>query len=137
MFYLLCAVVLWGVGNFLLKVARIDINTSSAQLGQMAGVVFGLVLFYSMQNTSLSPPRIYYLQYICTFLAGAAGFLGTYLFLDVLGVQKLGFASQFSSLSVVVATLLGIIFLKETITLTEVIGGILMISGAIVLGISK
>lgn len=137
MFYLLCSVVLWGAANFLLKVARFDINTASAQLGQLAGVIFGVVLFYSMQNSSLSPPRIYYLQYLYTFIAGAAGFLGTYLFLDVLGVQKLGFASQFSSLSVVVATLLGIIFLKETITLTEIAGGILMISGAVLLGISK
>ncbi|MDP3770154.1 MAG: EamA family transporter [Candidatus Sungbacteria bacterium] len=137
MFYLLCAIVLWGVGNFLLKVARFDINTSSAQLGQIAGVIFGVILFYSMQNTALSPPRVYYLQYVCTFLAGAAGFLGTYLFLDVLGVQKLGFASQFSSLSVLVATALGIIFLKESITLVEIIGGVLMVSGAILLGMSK
>ena len=137
MLYLLCAVVLWGVGNFLLKIARFDMNTSSVQLGQIAGLMFGVALFYWYQTWALNPFRVHYLHYSLAFLAGAAGFLGTYLFLEVLGVEKLGFASQFSSLNVLVATLLGIFFLKETISAQEIIGGILMISGAILLGVSK
>lgn len=134
---LLVAVVLWGVANFLLKLGRMSLNTSSVQAAQCVGVMIGVVMFYALARQQISPLGGYLISYGVSFLAGVCGFTGTYFFLDALGIEKLSFASQLGSLHIVVATLLGVLFLKEALGVWEIIGGLLMIVGATLLGISK
>lgn len=134
---LLVAVVLWGVANFLLKLGRVHLNTSSVQAAQYVGVMIGVMMFYMFQRQQISPLNGHLIFYGVSFLAGVCGFVGTYFFLDALGIEKLSFASQLGSLHIVVATLLGVLFLKEALGVWGIIGGLLMIVGAILLGISK
>jgi len=137
MISLFVAVILWGFANFLLKFARGTMNAPSVQAAQIAGVMIGVILFYGFGKYHLSPLSGYMRDYVFGALAGICGFVGTYFFLYALGAQKLSFASQLSSLHVVVATILGVLFLKETLHVREVIGGLLMIVGAVLLGIAK
>ncbi|GEM_PF-5125202 len=134
---LLAAVILWGLANFLLKVARISMNTSSVQAAQVAGLMIAVFLFYSFDRQQLNSFHEHLRGYALGFLAGGLGLIGTYFFLYALGVEKLSFASQFSSLYVIVSALLGFFFLKETFHIWEVIGGLLMVIGAILLGVAK
>ena len=137
MISLLVAVILWGLANFLLKFARVTMNAPSVQAAQIFGVMVGVVIFYGFSRYSLDPPHGHIKEYILGILAGGCGFLGTYFFLYALGGEKLSFASQISSLHVVVATILGVLFLKETLHIWEIIGGVLMIVGTILLGMTK
>lgn len=137
MWSLIIAVILWGLGNFLLKVARLSMNTSSVQAAQVVGVMLGVILFYMFDRNNLDSFSKQLSGYMLSFLAGISGFVGTYFFLYALGNEKVSFASQFSSLHIIVATILGIFFLKETLHVGEIIGGLLMIGGAILLGITR
>lgn len=134
---LLVAVILWGLANFLLKLARITIDAPSVQAAQIAGVMIGVVFFYAFGKYAMSSLYSHAFGYAFSFLAGICGFVGTYFFLYALGAEKLSFASQISSLHVVVATILGVLFLKETLHIWEIIGGVLMIVGTILLGMTK
>ena len=137
MLSLLVAVILWGLANFLLKIARIAMDAPSVQAAQIAGVMIGVIFFYGFGRYAMSSLSDHALEYIFSLLAGACGFVGTYFFLYALGAEKLSFASQVSSLHVVVATILGVLFLKETLHVWEVLGGLLMITGAMLLGMTK
>ena len=137
MISLLVAVILWGLGNFLLKLARVTIDAPSVQAAQIAGVMIGVIFFYGFGKYAISSLHEHTTGYILGFLAGVFGFVGTYFFLYALGAEKLSFASQITSLHVVVATILGVLFLKETLHIWEAIGGLLMIIGAILLGMAR
>ena len=137
MLSLLAAVVLWGLANFLLKLARITMNTSSVQVAQVAGLMIAVFIFYSFDRQQLDSFHEHIRGYILGFLAGSLGLIGTYFFLYALGAEKLSFASQFSSLYVIVSVLLGFFFLKETFHMWEVTGGLLMIIGALLLGAAR
>lgn len=137
MISLLVAVILWGLANFLLKIARITMDAPSVQAAQIAGVMIGVIFFYGFGKYTMSSFAGHASGYIFSLLAGACGFVGTYFFLYALGAEKLSFASQVSSLHVVVATILGVVFLKETLHMWEVVGGLLMIIGAILLGMTR
>jgi transporter family protein len=134
---LIVAVILWGLANFLLKLARVSMDTPSVQAAQIVGVMIGVVFFYGFGKYAMSSFHGHAMEYVVGVLAGVCGFVGTYFFLYALGVEKLSFASQITSLHVVVATIFGVLFLKETLHVWEVIGGLLMIVGAILLGIAK
>ena len=137
MISLLVAVILWGLANFLLKLARMTMNAPSVQAAQIFGVIIGVIFFYGFSRYSLDPLRGHIKDYAWGILAGSCGFVGTYFFLYALGGEKLSFASQISSLHVVVATILGVLFLKETLHIWEMVGGVLMIVGAMLLGMTK
>lgn len=137
MISLFVAVILWGLANFLLKFARVTMNAPSVQAAQIAGLMIGVIFFYSFGKYTMSSLQGHVVAYVVSLLAGACGFVGTYFFLYALGAEKLSFASQLSSLHVVVATILGVLFLKETLNIWEVVGGLLMIIGAMLLGVTK
>lgn len=137
MISLFVAVILWGLANFLLKFARVTMDTPSVQAAQIAGLMIGVIFFYGFGRYTMSSLQGHAVEYIFGLLAGACGFVGTYFFLYALGAEKLSFASQISSLHVVVATILGVLFLKETLNIWEVAGGLLMIVGAMLLGVTK
>lgn len=137
MISLVVAVILWGLANFLLKFARMTIDAPSVQAAQIAGVMVGVIFFYGFGRYAIESFHGHVVQYTFGVLAGICGFVGTYFFLYALGAEKLSFASQFSSLHVLVATILGVLFLKETLHIGEIIGGLLMIIGAILLGVTR
>lgn len=137
MISLFVAVILWGLANFLLKFARVTMNAPSVQAAQIAGLMIGVIFFYGFGKYTMSPLQGHAVAYMVSLLAGIGGFVGTYFFLYALGAEKLSFASQLSSLHVLIATILGILFLKETLHVWEIIGGLLMIIGAVLLGITK
>lgn len=137
MISLFVAVILWGLANFLLKFSRGTMNASSVQAAQIVGVMIGVIFFYGFGKYHLNPLREHTKEYTLSVLAGGCGFVGTYFFLYALGAEKLSFASQLSSLHVAVATILGVLFLKETLNIWEMVGGLLMIVEAMLLGVTK
>lgn len=134
MHLLLFAVILWGTANFLLKYARIDLNTSSVLLAQYAGYAISIVMFRVTLREPINPFPGHLLPYIAGTLTGICGPAGMYFFLHALGFTTLSFASLMSSLYIPVAVALAVIFLGEALSMRLIIGGLLMTIGAMVLG---
>lgn len=134
MVLILGAVLFWGVANFLFKVATAKASPISVLLGEVLGIIAGTLMIVCLDRSALA--SLGKTGYAWSVAGGAILIAGAYLFLRALPHVNLAIAMPFSSLNVLVSALLGVLILSERLTNTQIAGGILMIFGAVLLGMS-
>ncbi len=134
LFFALLTAFSFGLYNFFIKVASGSINQIlGAVLLQLVAVIAGLaVLAYlkiSNQNIEYTTKGIYY-SCLAGLFVGIAEILTFYVFSK--GVPASVGTPVIIGGSIVAATILGILFLKEQMSLIQILG-ILMITGGVAL----
>ena len=133
---LLIAVCAWGIANFFLKLARASIPTQTVLVWELVGICGMALVAYALMRMHVS----FHFSFPGSFwalLGGVSGIIGSYFFLEALGIIRLDIAAPFSSLHVLISALSGILFLQEKITLLEIFAVLAMVAGSILLGISE
>lgn len=127
--YALAAGLFWGTSPVLVKRGLVDSDVSAATLIQQAAILFTLILFTLMEG-SVAPGQVSTLA-ICVFIA--IGIVGAYLgrTLFVKSVDQIGAtrAQLVNNTSPLVTVLLAALLLGERLTVTVLLGVILIVSG--------
>ncbi|MCS6954939.1 MAG: DMT family transporter [Candidatus Calescibacterium sp.] len=131
------SLVLWGISGFFMKVATFKLDPRIAFIFQSTGVliVASMVFFSTMGilKNSLSPDLKLYI--ISGLLAGLTGGLGTFFLLKAYEKGNLATVTVLTALYPVISVLLGIIILKEKLTLTQIIAIILSLVAIVLFSI--
>ena len=136
MWQLLIAVCAWAFANLFFKIARVHLPTTGVFIWQTAGIVLvSFIVFFLARGQDVSTARLP--GVLWAFFGGAVSIIGAYFFLESLGTIRLGIAVPFSSLHVVLTCILGVLLLREKMTLAQIIGAIAMVIGSMLLGISN
>ena len=136
MWQLLIAVCAWAFANLFLKIARVHLSTPCVFIWQVAGiVVVSLIIFFLARGQDVFTNRFSGVAW--AFFGGATSIVGAYFFLESLGTIRLGIAVPFSSLHVVLTCILGVLLLREKMTLVQIVGAITVVIGSMLLGISN
>ena len=136
MWQLLIAVCAWAFANLFLKIARVHLSTTGVFVWQVAGiVVVSLIVFFLARGQDVFHAP--FSSAVWAFFGGAISIAGAYFFLESLGTIRLGIAVPFSSLHVVLTCILGVLLLREKMTLVQIIGAIAVVVGSMLLGISN
>src|SRR5215510_166204 len=127
--YAITAGLFWGTSPVLVKRGLVYSDISSATLIQQAAILFTLILF-ALSEGSVSPGQVSALA-MCVFIAiGIVGaYLGRTLFVksvDQIGATK---AQLVNNTSPLVTVLLAALLLGERLTVTVLLGVILIVSG--------
>lgn len=129
MLQLLFIVFTWGVSGFFFKLARMRIDTISSLVWQTCGILFISLIMYGILRPPLSisfdGKGILY-----AFLGGAFAIAGSYFFFEKLSVLPVSVVMPFISLNVLLTAALGVLFLREQLTLLQIISGLAMIGSA-------
>jgi len=117
------SLVLWGISGFFMKVATFKLDPKIAFIYQSLGVVIiALIVFFTtlsiFKNTFESDLRIFT---IYSLLAGLTGGLGTFFLLKAYEKGNLATVTVLTALYPVISVLLGILILKEKLTLYQII----------------
>jgi len=119
--YAILALLGWGIGSFIAKLATNRIGTRSFffdLLGYaVTAAIFSIVMF--------KPTYIYSTEKVGAFLgfiAGATGAFGGIAFYYLLTKKDASMAVPLTALYPALTVLLAILFLRESITLTKVLG---------------
>lgn len=136
MSYLASAVILFGVANFFIKLARYRMDTISimAWEGLAAAVMVVAAVFLRNTALSISTDKFGAFWALC---GGAAVFVGSYLLLEALGKIKLAIAMPFFALNVLVSALLGVLILGERLGLWHTVGALGMVISAMLLSLPE
>jgi transporter family protein len=94
-------------------------------------IIAWLIVFYKGSAQSLSSISKYSMLFIC--LSGIATGLSWIFYFKALQIGKVSQVAPVDKLSVALAILLSVLFLKEALTLKTAIGAALIIGGTIVL----
>ena len=127
--YAITAGLFWGTSPVLVKRGLVDSDVSAATFIQQAAILFTLIVFTLLEG-SVSPERVSTLA-ICVFIAiGTVGaYLGRTLFVksvDQIGATR---AQLVNNTSPLVTVLLAALLLGERLTVTVLLGVILIVSG--------
>ena len=127
---MIIAVILWGIYSILMKkvtaeISSIQVTTISAFVGWLILIPFALMEYIQVKPLVFTATNTLGLLYIGIF-ASFLAFLWWNKGVIQLGAGK---AAVFLNLIPLFAALLSYLFLKESLVLTQVIGGILIISG--------
>ena len=131
MWYLIGAVFFWGIANFFVKLALNRIPPVSTLILELVGIVAVITAIFIFERpplTALNSEGVLYAA-----LAGAAVMVGGYLFVKVLYGGELARLMPFTALNVAVSAVLGIFFLKETLTPIQWVGACGMVICAMLL----
>jgi len=130
----LISLVLWGISGFFMKVATFKLDPKVAFLFQSLGVIVvaGIILIISLNlvKGSLVLDLRSFIFY--ALLAGLTGGLGTFFLLKAYEKGNLATVTVLTALYPVISVLLGLIILKEKLTITQIIA-ILLSMVAIIL----
>lgn len=129
MLQLLFVIVTWGISGLFFKLARIRIDTISSLVWQTLGFLFVAVVMYGI----LRPPLALNFDgkgMLYAFLGGAFAIAGSYFFFEKLSVLPVSVIMPLMSLNVLLTAMLGVLFLREHLTLLQVISGLVMIGSA-------
>ncbi|QQG45073.1 MAG: DMT family transporter [Candidatus Sungiibacteriota bacterium] len=133
MLFLVGAILFWGFSNFFMKLARGHLDSVSAMGWQALGGLFPLLTLLIYQGLNISFDKV---GSTWAFFGGLFIASGGYLFLQSLGTVKISIAMPFSALNVLVTAFLGVFLLRESLTTMQIAGVVLMVGGAMLLGVS-
>jgi len=127
--YAITAGLFWGTSPVLVKRGLVDSDVSAATFIQQAAILFTLIVFTLLEG-SVSSERVSTLA-ICVFIAiGTVGaYLGRTLFVksvDQMGATR---AQLVNNTSPLVTVLLAALLLGERLTVTVLLGVVLIVSG--------
>ncbi|MFN4220466.1 MAG: EamA family transporter [bacterium] len=124
---------LWGVSGFLMKIATFKLDPKIAFIYQSTGVlIIALFIFFSTVSLFKSQ-NIQDLKFfiIYALLAGITGGLGTFFLLKAYEKGNLATVTVLTALYPVISVLLGILILKEKLTITQIIAIILSLTAIV------
>ena len=129
LFSALLAMIIYGFWGFFPKIAVSYISPQSALVYEVAGAILvGLfVLFLIKFNLQHHPKGILF-----AMLTGIAGMTGTLFFFTAAQKGKISIVVGLTALYPLITVLLAVIFLREPLTLKQIIG-LLLACGAILL----
>jgi bacterial/archaeal transporter family protein len=121
--------ILWGLWSFIPKITTKYISPKSAILFEVLGaILFAIIILISLQFKPDFHPK----GALLAVLTGVLGFAGALCFLYAASKGPISLVAVLSALYPIIAIVLAIIFLNETITLKQGLGIVLGI-GAMVL----
>jgi len=127
--YAITAGLFWGTSPVLVKRGLVDSDVSSATLIQQAAILFTLIVFTLLEG-SVSPGQVSTLAIYVFIAIGIVGaYLGRTLFVksvDQLGATR---AQLVNNTSPLITVLLAALLLGETLTVSVLLGVILIVSG--------
>lgn len=124
---------LWGLWGFFSKLAIQKINLQAAFWTSLSlTLVITAFLFFTNQ---LTPIKKDFQGILIALLAGLFTGLGTILFYIMLGKKPVGLLIAATALYPLVTIILASIFLKESLTLTKIVGLILAIVALFILNL--
>ncbi|MEN3015781.1 MAG: DMT family transporter [bacterium] len=112
---------LWGISGFFMKVATFKLDPRIAFIFQSIGVaIVAVLIFFSistiLKNSFIPELRSYI---IAGLVAGLTGGLGTFFLLKAYEKGNLATVTVLTALYPVISVLLGILILKEKLTITQ------------------
>ncbi|MFN3996019.1 MAG: EamA family transporter [bacterium] len=124
---------LWGVSGFLMKIATFKLDPKIAFIYQSTGVlIIALFIFFStvslFKNQNILDLKFFI---IYALLAGITGGLGTFFLLKAYEKGNLATVTVLTALYPVISVLLGILILKEKLTITQIIAIILSLTAIV------
>jgi transporter family protein len=130
----LISLVLWGISGFFMKVATFKLDPKVAFLFQSSGVIVvaGIIFVISLNLVKGSLVLDFRSFIFYALLAGLTGGLGTFFLLKAYEKGNLATVTVLTALYPVISVLLGLIILKEKLTITQIIA-ILLSMVAIIL----
>ncbi len=113
---------LWGISGLFMKIATFKLDPKIAFIFQTIGVIivmiFVLFFTFSLLSNMGSDTRLFIFY---ALLAGLTGGLGTFFLLKAYEKGNLATVTVLTALYPVISVLLGILILKEKLTLTQLI----------------
>ena len=124
------AFVLWGLWSFIPKITTKYISPKSAILFEvLGGIVFGVMVLISLKFK----PDIHPKGVLLAFSTGILGFAGALCFLYAASKGPISLVALLSALYPIIAIVLAVFFLNETITIKQGLGMVLGIGAMILL----
>ncbi len=124
--YSISALFLWGLWSFFPKLASKYLNPKSILFFEISGAASFSI--YILLNSGLS---FHIKGFIFSFLTGIFGACGALFFLKALSEGPVSLVTIITSLYPVITVILAYIFLGESLSLRQILGIILAISGII------
>jgi transporter family protein len=125
----LLAMIIYGFWGFFPKIAVSYISPQSALVYEVAGAILvGLITLFFINFQPQSHPK----GILFAMLTGIAGMTGTFFFFAAAQKGKISIVVGLTALYPLITVILAVIFLREPLTLKQIIGLILAI-GAILL----
>lgn len=113
------ALVLWGLGSFLPKITTKYIRPKSAILFEvLGGIIFGIIVLMSLQFK----PDFHLKGALLAISTGIVGVAGALCFLYAASKGPISLVAVISALYPVIAIVLAMFFLNETITIKQGLG---------------
>jgi transporter family protein len=111
--------VLWGLWSFIPKITTKYISPKSAILFEaLGGIIFAIIVLISMQFKPDFHPK----GALLAISTGILGFAGALCFLYAASKGPISLVATFSALYPIIAVVLAIFFLNETITIKQGFG---------------
>ncbi|MBN1150533.1 EamA family transporter [candidate division WOR-3 bacterium] len=135
--YSILAILFWGIWGFLGKLAtKYNSPLAVTCINNLIAPLFGLFLLLFVKNR-MSSIDIKFPALLFIFLVMAAGTLGTLAFYGALSHGSASIVVSMTALYPIVTIILSMIFFKETFSFLQVIGFVLVFTGAVLLNINK
>ncbi len=124
------ALVLWGVWSFIPKITTKYINPKSAILFEVLGgmIIATIVLFSLKFRPDIHPKGV-----LLAITTGILGFTGALFFLYAASKGPISLVAVLSALYPVIAVVLAMIFLKESLSLKQGLGIVLALGSMILI----
>ena len=116
-------------------VANVDSNVATA-IRTVVILVFAWGIVF-VQGSAKQIPSISSYSFVFLILSGIATGLSWLFYFRALQIGKVSQVAPIDKLSLVITIVLAVIILKEKVTLSVLLGGILMAVGAILIGLGK
>lgn len=134
-FSLICLLI-YGVWGFLSKFLTMGLNAPSMLIYSLLGSALGIPLYIFTYRHSFSLPWENNWTYLA-MLVGIFTSLGAFFFFNAIAQGEASKVVVITSLYPVITAILAFIFLKETISVTKLLGILLCLAGIIILSYSK
>lgn len=128
---------LWGISGFLMKIATFKLDPKVAFIYQSTGVLITAVFVFFLTLNLFKNQEIQSIKYyiIYALLAGITGGLGTFFLLKAYEKGNLAAVTVLTALYPIVSVLLGILILKEKLTIFQTIAIILSLIAIVLFSI--
>ena len=124
------AFVLWGLWSFIPKITTKYISPKSAILFEvLGGIIIAIIVLFSLRFKPDIHPR----GVLLAITTGILGFLGALLYLYAASKGPISLVAVLSALYPVIAVVLAMIFLKESISVKQGLGLVLALGSMILI----
>ncbi|PSO50240.1 MAG: EamA family transporter [Cyanobacteria bacterium SW_9_44_58] len=134
-FSLICLFI-YGVWGFLSKFLTMGLNAPNMLIYSLLGSALGIPLYIIAYRQSFSLPWENHWTYLA-MLVGVFTSLGAFFFFNAIALGEASKVVVITSLYPLVTAILALIFLKEPLTLSKLLGIFLCLAGIVILSYSQ